>query len=126
MSWLKLIFVWWSGATLGTLVKTWISGTLVGSDRFGNRYYQDRAARRRWVIYNGTVEASRVPPEWHGWLHHTFRDPPTIDPPRIKAWEQEHQPNMTGTSEAYHPSGSLAASGIHAPASDDYEPWKPE
>lgn len=126
MAWFEKIFVWWQGATLATSINTRRFGTLVGSDPFGNRYYQDRTGKRRWVIYNGTVEASRVPPEWHGWLHHTFREPPTVEPPRIKPWEKEHRPNMTGTAEAYHPPGSLAASGIHAPATGDYEPWKPE
>jgi NADH:ubiquinone oxidoreductase subunit len=126
MSWLRLIFVWWRGATLGTFVSTWWSGHFVGKDGFGNRYYRDRSDRRRWVIYNGTVEASRVPPEWHGWLHHTFADPPTVAPPKIKPWEKEHVPNMTGTDAAYRPAGSLAASGRHAPASDDYQAWKPE
>lgn len=126
MAWFEKVFVWWQGATLATSINTRRFGTLVGSDPFGNRYYQDRTGKRRWVIYNGTVEASRVPPEWHGWLHHTFREPPTVEPLRIKPWEKEHRPNMTGTAEAYHPPGSLAASGIHAPATGDYEPWKPE
>jgi NADH:ubiquinone oxidoreductase subunit len=125
MAWLEKIFVWWEGATLATSFNTWRFGTLVGNDPFGNHYYQDRTGKRRWVIYNGTVEASRVPAEWHGWLHHTFRDPPTVDPPRIKPWEKEHRPNMTGTPGAYHPAGSLAESGVHAPAADDYESWKP-
>lgn len=126
MAWLQKVFVWWQGATLGTLFTTWRFGTLVGTDQSGNRYYQDRVGGRRWVIYNGTVEASRVPPEWHGWLHHTFQEPPTVDPLPIKPWEKEHRPNMTGTPAAYHPPGSLAASGMHAPATGDYESWKPE
>jgi NADH:ubiquinone oxidoreductase subunit len=126
MSWVEGIFVWWRGATVGTWFTTWCSGKLVGEDGYGNRYYQNRTGARRWVIYNGTAEASRVPPEWHGWLHHTFRDPPTVSPPRIRPWEKEHRPNMTGTPDAYHPPGSLAASGEHAPATGDYEPWRPE
>jgi len=126
MAWLEKVFLWWNGATLATAINTRRFGTLVGSDDFGNRYYQDRAGRRRWVIYNGTVDASRVPAEWHGWLHHTFREPPTIDRPLIKPWEKEHLPNMTGTPGAYHPSGSLAESGVHAPATGDYEPWRPD
>jgi NADH:ubiquinone oxidoreductase subunit len=126
MAWLERIFVWWQGATLATSINTRRFGTLVGSDPSGNRYYQDRAGRRRWVIYNGTVEASRVPPEWHGWLHHTFREPPTVEPLAVKPWEKEHRPNMTGTPEAYHPPGSLAESGIHAPATGEYEPWQPD
>ncbi|HEY1614822.1 MAG TPA: NADH:ubiquinone oxidoreductase subunit NDUFA12 [Rhizomicrobium sp.] len=126
MSLLRMIFVWWRGATLGTMVNTWFRGRLVGRDNFGNRYYQDRAGKRRWVLYNGTVDASRVPAEWHGWLHHTFREPPTVAPPRIKSWEKEHVPNLTGTSLAYRPAGSLAATGQHAPATGEYEAWKPD
>jgi NADH:ubiquinone oxidoreductase subunit len=126
MSWLRAIFVWWQRATPGTLLLTWLSGHFVGEDKFGNRYYQNRAALRRWVIYNGTVEASRVPAEWHGWLHHTFREPPTVAPQRVRPWEKEHVPNLTGTDMAYRPPGSLAASGQRAPATGDYGAWKPE
>lgn len=126
MAWLQLIFVWWRRATPGTLLTTWWSGHFVGQDTFGNRYYRNRDASRRWVIYNGTVEASRVPSEWHGWLHYTFADPPTLAPPRLKPWEKEHIPNMTGTDQAYRPEGSLAAVGRHAPATGDYQPWKPD
>lgn len=125
MSWFRMIFVWWRNATPGTLLTTWWSGQFVGEDRTGNRYYQTRDRKRRWVIYNGTVEASRVPSEWHGWLHHTFRDPPTVVPPRIAPWEKEHVPNLTGTDHAYRPEGSLAATGLHAPTSGDYQPWNP-
>lgn len=126
MAWLRRIFIWWNGATLGTFISTLWRGKYVGQDPFGNQYYRDKNDKRRWVIYNGTVEASRVPPEWHGWLHHTFAEPPTVAPPRIKPWEKDHIPNMTGTDEAYRPAGSLAATGRHAPASDDYQAWNPE
>jgi len=120
------IFVWWRGATAGTWINTWINGRSVGTDAFGNRYYQDRTGKRRWVIYNGTVEASRVPAEWHGWLHYTFKEPPPIDPFKIKPWEKEHLPNLTGTDLAYHPPGSLARAAATPPATGDYEPWIPK
>ena len=126
MGLLRAIFVWWRGATAGTWLLTWFWGRFVGEDKFGNRYYQDRTGKRRWVIYNGTVEASRVPPEWHGWLHHTFKDPPTVDQRKTRPWEKGHQPNLTGTDGAYHPPGSLSSAGVHPPATGDYEPWKPE
>jgi NADH:ubiquinone oxidoreductase subunit len=125
MSVLRSIFVWWRGATAGTMVMTWLWGHFVGDDKFGNRYYQDKAGKRRWVIYNGTVEASRVPPEWHGWLHHTFKEPPTVAPRNIKSWEREHQPNLTGTDGAYHPQGSLSETGEHPSATGEYQPWTP-
>lgn len=126
MEWLKKIFVWWRGATIGTLVTTWWSGQFVGEDEFGNRYYRNRADRRRWIVYNGLVEASRVPPDWHGWLHFTYKEPPTVMPFRAKPWEKPYVPNLTGTEHAYRPAGSLAAAGRHAPATGDYEPWVPE
>ena len=79
------VFTWWNGATFGTLVWTSLYGEFVGEDEFGNRYYRTRGGKidptlgyeRRWVIYNGTAEASIVPPSWHGWLHHTVDTPPT-------------------------------------------------
>ena len=126
MSFLRLFFASWRGAALGTLVQTWMSGRLVGTDKNGNRYYQSKDRKRRWVIYTGTIEASRVPPDWHGWLHHTFAEPPTVAPLKTKSWEREHQPNLTGTEEAYRPDGSLARSGVRPPATGDYQPWKPE
>jgi NADH:ubiquinone oxidoreductase subunit len=126
MSLWDLIFIWWRGATLGTLVNTWWSGRFVGEDKFGNRYYQNATGKRRWVLYNGTVEASRVPPDWHGWLHHTVAEPPTISAPKAKAWEREYLPNMSGTPDALRPPGSLARSGKRPRATGDYEAWKPE
>jgi NADH:ubiquinone oxidoreductase subunit len=125
MSFLRMIFVWWRGATLGTLLTTWMYGEAVGTDGFGNRYYQSKAGRR-WVLYNGTVEASRVPPDWHGWLHHTFADPPTATKLPAKSWERDHQPNLSGTPRAYHPQGSLAGEGTRPAATGDYQAWKPE
>jgi len=126
MSLFKMIFVWWQSATLGTMMTTWFSGSPVGSDDFGNRYYQTKDAKRRWVIYAGTVEASRVPADWHGWLHHTFKDPPTVSAPKLKPWETDYTPNLTGTPQAWRPPGSLARGGVRAKAAADYQPWQPE
>jgi len=127
----KRIFTWWNGATLGAFYDIGRRSALVGADEQGNRYYQERKPSldgrpRRWVIYNGVAEASRVPPDWHGWLHHTFDEPPTVAPFKVKAWEQPHQPNLTGTARAYRPAGSLARGGHRAKATGDYEAWTPE
>ena len=126
MSLLRMIFIWWRGATPGTLWTTWRHGRPVGTDPFGNRYYQTADGKRRWVIYNGTVEASRIPPDWHGWLHHTFKEPPTVTPLKIRSWEKDHVPNLSGTPGAYRPAGSLAAQGVRPAATGDYEAWEPE
>jgi len=122
-----MIFAWWNSATFGTLATTWFSGSYVGTDSNGNRYYQSKKdGARRWVIYSGLVEASRVPAEWHGWLHYTFAEPPTAAPFKLKAWEKEHQPNFTGTPDAYRPDGSLLASGKRPRATGDYQAWEPK
>lgn len=121
------IFTWWNSATLGTLLFTSRKGERVGEDADGNVYYKERSGARRWVIYkNGPVEASRVPPEWHAWLHYTVETPPSDSMPVVKTWEKDHQPNLTGTAGAYFPSGSESIDAPRAKsASGDYEAWQP-
>ena len=81
--------------------------------------------QRRWVVYNGYAEATRVPPSWHGWLHHTVDVAPTEEAYTAHEWEKPHIPNMTGTPQAYRPSGSTMASGRRPKATGDYQPWTP-
>lgn len=99
-------------------------GHRVGEDADGNVYYRNADDTRRWVIYDGQNEATRVSPEWHGWLHHTWNEPPTDKPVVHKRWEQPHQPNLSGTVSAYAPTGSLRRADP-APR-QDYEAWTPE
>jgi NADH:ubiquinone oxidoreductase subunit len=129
MGLLKSIFTWWDGATIGTSLGTRFGGREVGKDALGNRYFESKKAvdgrRRRWVIYDGSNDASRVPPEWHGWLHNTVDVLPTDAPPP-RAWQQPATPNLTGTRQAYLPSGALEAGGRRAAATGDYEAWTPD
>lgn len=108
-------------------------GHYVGRDGAGNRYYTGKARtgynhERRWVRYEtGDPEASQVPPEYHGWLHHQTDIFP--DDNRLsfrKPWQKPHQQNLTGTTLAYHPDGHQLTSGHRARATGDYEAWKPE
>ena len=115
---------WWHGATIGTSLYTARKGVRVGEDEAGNAFYETRDGKRRWVIYNGEVEASRVSPDWHGWLHHTWNDPPTERPMTHKAWEKPHVENLTGTPGAYVPAGSLRRP--NPVERKDYEAWTPE
>jgi NADH:ubiquinone oxidoreductase subunit len=126
----KRLFAWWDGATLGALFDILRRARRVGEDEFGNAYFEERRVSlegrpRRYVVYNGYADASRVPPDWHGWLHHTFKEPPTVAPLKRRAWEKEHRPNLTGTVHAYHPKGSLSRPGARAETSGDYEAWTP-
>jgi NADH:ubiquinone oxidoreductase subunit len=115
---------WWNGQTLNTQIWTWRNGVKVGEDSQGNVFYENRDKSRRWVIYNGEAEASRVDPDWHGWLHHTWDSPPTDQPLQHKTWEKPHQENLTGTALAYAPKGSIRRA--QPEPRRDYEAWTPE
>ncbi|MGB8621658.1 MAG: NADH:ubiquinone oxidoreductase subunit NDUFA12 [Paracoccaceae bacterium] len=120
---LRLV-TWWNGQSLGTQIYTARKGVKVGEDDQGNLFYETRDGKRRWVIYNGEIEASRISPDWHGWLHHTFDDAPSTTPLKHKPWEKPHQENLTGTPLAYAPPGSIRR--VQPTPRSDYEAWKPE
>ena len=112
--------------------KTWRQGERIGSDAYGNLYYRDRRAKegqreRRWVVFNGgESEASRVPPEWHAWLHHQSQTVPEEGTARWRRpWQQPPSPNQTGTPDAYLPPGDVMRGSKRSPATGDYEPWTP-
>ncbi len=121
-------FTWWNGATIGTAFG--LRGKRrVGEDAQGNVYWHGGAdtngVPRRWVIYSGANDASRVPPEWFSWLHHQIDDVPDRALPPVRAWERPAVPNRTGTVDAYRPAGALEAGGRRAAATGDYEAWTP-
>ncbi len=125
------IFTWWDGATIGTSIWSARHGEHVGTDFFGNKYYRSKkksgdGRERRWVIYQGSNDASRVPSEWHGWLHHSYDDLPESHLPPPKIWERDYTPNTTGTADAYRPAGALEKGGKRARATGDYEAWAPD
>lgn len=130
---LKKIFTWWNGATPGILFTVGRRGVFIGQDENGNKYYEAKdlkdaydGHKRRWVVFNGYAEASKVTPDWHGWLHHTFAEPPTVEPLERRSWEKDHLPNLTGTTMAWRPKGSIARGGERDPATGDYQAWTPE
>ena len=122
------IFTWWNGQTIGTRFFTWRKGKFVGEDEFGNRYYHATVpplGERRWVIYSGLVEATKIPPGWHGWMHHRTDTPPSEAEYVPHPWEKPHRPNPTGTAAAHRPAGSILR-GRPQPADEaDYSPWTP-
>ena len=118
------LVTWWNSQTLNTRLHTWKNGVKVGEDEQGNIYYTTRDEKRRWVIFNGEAEASRVNADWHGWLHHTYKETPLSNPLIHKNWEKPHQENLTGTISAYIPDGSLKST--ETKKRTDYEAWKPE
>lgn len=102
---------------------TWFKGKFTGQDRYGNRYYTERfltpsaTARRprRWVMFKGLAEGSKVPPEWHGWLHYTTDQKPA-EAAALYNWQKPHEPNLTGGPRAYRPRKRIPGR---------YSPWIP-
>jgi NADH:ubiquinone oxidoreductase subunit len=126
MSILGKIFTWWDGATIGTHIGL-RTAKRIGEDALGNVYYEGKAMPdgrlRRSVIYNGANDASRVPPEWYGWLHHQVEGLPDTSLPPVRRWEKEPRANQTGTAAAYLP---LGVGEKRAAATGDYEAWSPD
>ncbi|THG05431.1 hypothetical protein TEA_011825 [Camellia sinensis var. sinensis] len=85
-----------------------IGATLVGVDKFGNKYYEKlgetQYGRHRWVEYalKDRYNASQVPAEWHGWLHfitdHTGDELLMLKP---KRYGVEHKENLSGEGDEY-------------------------
>ena len=106
------IFSWWDGNTWGTRLTIWRQGRLVGKDEFGNRYYEQKKGvgplgrPRRWVTYTDFAEASKVPAEWHGWLHYTVDEPPTAQNYHPRPWQRPHLHEHDGHA------GGLPAAGL--------------
>ncbi len=123
MKFLLQLLIWWKGQSLGTRLFTWRKGELVGEDDQGNKFYQSKAGKR-WVIFADEIEASKISPDWHGWLHHTFDENPATAPLAHKPWEKPYIENQTGTVNAYHPPGSLLKPDPKPMR--DYEAWQPE
>jgi NADH:ubiquinone oxidoreductase subunit len=122
-------FTWWTGASWGTGVGL-MGKRRVGEDELGNVYYEggrDTAGRpRRWVIFAGANDTSRLPPGWFAWMHHQVDDAPAAALPPPRAWQKPPVPNLTGTALAYRPAGALEKGGHRAAATGDYEAWSPE
>lgn len=103
----------WKAAWQRMLRESYVrGGTLIGTDKYGNKYYEDTGnyyffSRHRYVVYpyvdRYTFDASQVPSEWHRWLHYMTDDPPTKVPPEPRKFLQSHEANQTGSKMEYVP-----------------------
>ena len=117
---IKQIFTWWNKQTVETFIYTLLKGKLVGKDQFGNKYYSNSKDKKRWVIYKNIVESSKIPPEWHLWIHYLSKNKPSENTNKFK-WQKEYEENLTGTSKAYKPDGSLHSDSKKS--TKKYETW---
>ncbi|WRX35209.1 NADH dehydrogenase [ubiquinone] 1 alpha subcomplex subunit 12 - like 2 [Theobroma cacao] len=112
-----------------------IGATLVGVDKFGNKYYEKlgdtQCGRHRWVEYakKDRYDASQVPPEWHGWLHcitdHTGDEASPLLMLKPKRYGVEHKENLSGKGNEfiYHSKGHALNPGQRDWTR--YQPWQP-
>ncbi|KAG6510530.1 probable NADH dehydrogenase [ubiquinone] 1 alpha subcomplex subunit 12 [Zingiber officinale] len=108
-----------------------IGATLVGVDKFGNKYYEDltvQHGRHRWVEYakKARYNASQVPPEWHGWLHRvTDRTGDQLLMLKPKRYGVEHRENFSGEGDEliYHSKGHALHPGQRNWTY--YQSWEP-
>ena len=127
MGWLANAFTWWNGASWGTSIVTRRHGKEVGRDEAGNLYFQHKGnPGRRWVIYAADNDGSRVPPGWQSWLRGTIDDLPDKGLPPKRRWEKAPIANLTGSGEAWVPSGSLRGQGVRPASTGDYSAWTPD
>ena len=91
----------------------------VGSDEFGNEYYQNKQGKR-FVVYNGIAEPSKIPSEWFVWIHYSSNVVPLGINTRKASWQKIHTPNLTGTKNAYSPKDSASSK-----TSSIYKSWDP-
>ena len=116
--------------SLGTSIYTWLCGHLVGEDTNNNKYYcnsknSSDLKAKRWVIFNGEIEATKIPPHWHAWLHKSIDQPP-LNYTHKYSWQKNLEQNKTGTEDAYFPdSYPLSKSYNEDAINNEYESWSP-
>ena len=114
---IKEIFVWWNRQTIGTRIQTLLFGKFVGEDNFGNKYYKSKSGKR-WVIYSGEVDASKIPDDWYSWMHFTPNKIENTHELKKFDWQKPHKSNLTGSKEAYSPKKNTDA------IKKKYNSWK--
>ena len=118
------LLTWYHGQTLGTKIFTWRNGVKVGEDELGNKFYRTKDDKKRWVNFADFPDPTIITPDWHGWLHHSWDEPPSETPLKHKYWEKAKLENQTGTALAYVPAGSLR--NPQREERRDYDAWQPE
>ncbi len=96
-----------------------INSKNVGVDEFGNQYFEKKNGKR-FVIYNGIAEASKISFDWHCWMHYSTANIPTRQEELNRFfWQKAHLPNLTGTKNSYTPK----MSNQNKPKFH-YQPWE--
>ena len=117
---IKQIFTWWNSQTVGTFINTMFYGKFVGKDESGNKYYENKKGKR-WGIYKGEINASKIDADWYSWIHYQTNTKPTEEKSIKHSWQKPHLENKTGTNQAYKPNKISNKNKDFK----KYESWKP-
>jgi NADH:ubiquinone oxidoreductase subunit len=104
---------------IGLLLYTKLFGQYVDTDAFGNAYYQTKHHQniKRWVLYNGIYDPSKIPADWQAWLSFMQDSPP-------KRNQSDWAPNTTGTKFAQNKITSIE--NIPQTTLNYYDSWTPD
>ena len=69
-------------------------GKFVGKDNSGNKYYQNNKGKR-WVIYNGEINASKIESDWYQWMHYQT----DTNPSKVKVSKHSWQNHILITKQ---------------------------
>lgn len=111
----------------------------VGHDIHGNLYFESKqkdcfGRKERFCFYNGRAEASKIPAEWHAWMHHQKVHISTTGITHVKrGWQKNHIQTLTGTKYRYLPENHPLydkSHDLHQCESQSsalkYKSWSPE
>lgn len=106
-------------------ISIWLTSDKIGKDDYDNSYYESfltdyLGRKRRYVIFEGINDPSKVPPMWHAWLRHMIKDIPSN---QKEHWHNGFVPNLTGTKLSYNP---VNQDGKRDKVTNDYIAWNPE
>ena len=55
-----------------------------------NKYYQNKKGKR-WVIYKGEINASKIDSDWFSWIHYQTDKIPSENPEKKHQWQKPHK-----------------------------------
>ena len=83
-------------------------GTEVGEDQYGNKYFELKRVdsfgrKKRYCLYSGLVEASKIAPEWHPFMHYQIEAKEVPKNIRSYKWQKLALPDLTLSDVKYLP-----------------------
>jgi NADH:ubiquinone oxidoreductase subunit len=86
--------------------------TKVGSDEYGNQFFELKTSdylgrKKRYCLYNGYVEASKISPEWHPFMHYQIEAKAVKKTFKQYKWQKPFVPDTTLSGSKFLPKNHL-------------------